>query len=144
MRHKYNLFASASCAHQWFLWSDRFEVTIHFSRAGFQIADVDNNRRAVFFGSKGDTRWTLDRLRSEIPATLNTRSIRDRAAMLNLLAESRPSVIIHTAAQPSHDSAASIPFDDFDANAVGTLNLLESHPPLLSEVAFHPQVDRST
>jgi len=51
--------------------------------------------------------------------------IRDRAAILGLLAGLRPDVIIHTAAQPSHDRAASIPFDDFDVNAVGTLNLLE-------------------
>jgi CDP-paratose 2-epimerase len=75
------------------------EVSIHFSRAGLQIADVDDNQRAVFFGSEGDIRWTVDRLRSEIPGYAQHKiDIRDRAAMLNLLAELRPSVIIHTAA----------------------------------------------
>jgi CDP-paratose 2-epimerase len=103
------------------------EVSIHFSGAGFQIAGVDNNQRAVFFGSEGDTRWSLGRLRSEIPGYAHHEiDIRDRAAILDLLAGLRPSVIIHTAAQPSHDRAASIPFDDFDVNAVGTLNLLEA------------------
>lgn len=103
------------------------EVSVHFSRAGFQIAGVDNNQRAVFFGAEGDTRWSLGRLRSEIPGYGHHEiDIRDRAAILDLLAGLRPSVIIHTAAQPSHDRAAAIPFDDFDVNAVGTLNLLEA------------------
>ena len=52
--------------------------------------------------------------------------IRDRPAVLKLVETLKPAVIIHTAAQPSHDLAASIPFDDFDVNAVGTLNLLEA------------------
>jgi CDP-paratose 2-epimerase len=51
--------------------------------------------------------------------------VRDRAGVLTLVEELRPAAIVHTAAQPSHDRAASIPFDDFDTNAVGTLNLLE-------------------
>jgi CDP-paratose 2-epimerase len=102
------------------------EVGIHFSRAGFRIAGVDNNQRAVFFGPDGDTRWTLNRLRTEIPGYAHHEiDIRDRTAILGLLAGLKPAVIVHTAAQPSHDRAASIPFDDFDVNAVGTLNLLE-------------------
>jgi len=52
--------------------------------------------------------------------------IRDRAAILTLVKHIRPHCIIHTAAQPSHDLAAQIPFDDFDTNATGTLNLLEA------------------
>jgi CDP-paratose 2-epimerase len=52
--------------------------------------------------------------------------IRDRQAVLKLVESLKPAVIIHTAAQPSHDLAAKIPFDDFDVNAVGTLNLLEA------------------
>lgn len=53
-------------------------------------------------------------------------NIRDRRRILQLIKEIRPDTIIHTAAQPSHDRAAAIPFDDFDTNAVGTLNLLEA------------------
>jgi CDP-paratose 2-epimerase len=52
--------------------------------------------------------------------------IRDRAGLLALLKSLRPSVIVHAAAQPSHDRAAAVPFDDFDTNAVGTMNMLES------------------
>ena len=54
------------------------------------------------------------------------RDIRDRGALLKLVAAIKPDVVVHTAAQPSHDRAAAIPFDDFDTNAVGTLNLLEA------------------
>jgi len=103
------------------------EVAIYFSRQGFRIAGVDNNQRAVFFGAEGDTRWSLDRLRNEIPGYDHRElDIRNRQAVLDLIAELRPNAIIHTAAQPSHDRAAAIPFDDFDVNAVGTLNLLEA------------------
>ncbi|MGH9638634.1 MAG: NAD-dependent epimerase/dehydratase family protein [Bryobacteraceae bacterium] len=103
------------------------EVSLYFGRNGFQIYGVDNNQRAVFFGPEGDTRWSLNRLRSNIAKyTHFDIDIRDRAGILGLIAEARPAVIIHTAAQPSHDRAAAIPFDDFDTNAVGTLNLLEA------------------
>ena len=101
------------------------EVSPHFSRAGFRIAGLDNNQRAVFFGPARDTSWILERLRTAIPGYQHySVDVRDRDAILRLAAELRPGVIIHTAAQPSHDRAAAIPFDDFD-NAVSTLNLLE-------------------
>jgi len=103
------------------------EVAIYFSRQGYRIAGVDNNQRAVFFGAEGDTRWSLARLRHEIPGYDHRElDIRNRQGVLDLIAELRPNAIIHTAAQPSHDRAAAIPFDDFDVNAVGTLNLLEA------------------
>jgi CDP-paratose 2-epimerase len=88
---------------------------------------VDNNQRAVSFGPQGDTRWNQQRLLKEIPSFIHHElDVRDRAGVHDLLKELRPSVIVHTAAQPSHDRAAAIPFDDFDTNAVGTLNLLEA------------------
>src|SRR5262245_10403280 len=103
------------------------EVTLYFSRKGFRIIGLDNNQRAIFFGPAGDTTWVLERLRSSIPGyTHHEVDIRNREAILKLVAEVQPSVIIHTAAQPSHDRAADIPFDDFEVNAVGTLNLLEA------------------
>lgn len=102
-------------------------MSLYFSRLGFQIAGLDNNQRAVFFGPAGDTAWVLERLRNSIPRYRHhSIDIRDRASILGLLVELQPDVIIHTAAQPSHDRAADIPFDDFDTNAVGTLNLLEA------------------
>src|SRR5690606_8543272 len=104
------------------------EVCTYFSRElGYTVHGVDNNQRAVFFGPQGDTRWNQQRLLHDLPGFVHHElDIRDRAGVLALLKEVRPSVIVHTAAQPSHDRAAAIPFDDFDTNAVGTLNLLEA------------------
>src|SRR5208282_3400905 len=103
------------------------EVSLHFSRLGFRIAGLDNNQRAVFFGPAGDTSWVLERLRASIPGyEHHSADIRGREVILRLIAQLKPAIIIHTAAQPSHDRAAAIPFDDFDVNAVGTLNLLEA------------------
>ena len=103
------------------------EVSLYFSRMGCLIHGIDNNQRAVFFGPQGDTRWNQARLVDEISGyTHHEIDIRDRAGIAGLVKEIRPAAIIHTAAQPSHDRAAAIPFDDFDTNAVGTLNLLEA------------------
>ncbi|MBI5902725.1 MAG: NAD-dependent epimerase/dehydratase family protein [Deltaproteobacteria bacterium] len=103
------------------------EVVLYFSRAGFEVHGADNNQRAVFFGPQGDTRWNQERLRKSVPGFRHHEiDIRDRQGIMALVAEVRPACIIHTAAQPSHDRAAAIPFDDFDTNAVGTLNLLEA------------------
>jgi len=103
------------------------EVCAHCADLGWAIHGVDNNQRAVFFGPQGDTRWNQQRLESSLPGFHHHElDIRDRAGVLALLNEVKPAAIVHTAAQPSHDRAAAIPFDDFDTNAVGTLNLLEA------------------
>ncbi len=103
------------------------EVCAYFSRHGMQVHGIDNNQRAVFFGPQGDTRWNQSRLEKTINNFVHHElDIRDRDGVLNLLREVRPDVIVHTAAQPSHDRAADIPFEDFDTNAVGTMNMLEA------------------
>jgi len=104
------------------------EVCHYFSRElGYEIHGVDNNQRAVFFGPQGDTRWNQQRLQGELKGFVHHElDIRDRQGVLKLIAEVRPDAIVHAAAQPSHDRAAAIPFDDFDTNAVGTLNMLEA------------------
>src|SRR5580704_7725436 len=104
------------------------EVCVYFARElGYTIHGVDNNQRAVFFGPQGDTRWNQQRLLRELPGFQHYElDIRDRAGVLALVRQLKPAAIVHTAAQPSHDRAAAIPFDDFDTNAVGTLNLLEA------------------
>ena len=103
------------------------EVCTHFSSCGWKVHGIDNNQRAVFFGSEGDTRWNQRRLQETLPRfTHHELDIRHREGVLELLEELRPDAVVHTAAQPSHDRAAAIPFDDFDTNAVGTLNLLEA------------------
>jgi CDP-paratose 2-epimerase len=104
------------------------EVCTFFARErGFRVHGVDNNQRAVFFGAQGDTRASQQRLARELAGFCHHElDVRDRSGILALIAEVRPDVIVHAAAQPSHDRAAAIPFDDFDTNAVGTLNLLEA------------------
>ena len=104
------------------------EVSMFFSKElGYSVHGVDNNQRAVFFGPSGDTRWNQKRLENSITDyTHHEIDIRDRKGVLDLLKLVKPSVIVHAAAQPSHDRAAAIPFDDFDTNAVGTLNMLEA------------------
>lgn len=104
------------------------EVSIHFATLGWQVHGIDNNQRAIFFGPQGDTRWNQNRIAEKLTTSFvhHEIDIRDRNAILALLKELKPDAIVHTAAQPSHDRAAAIPFDDFDTNAVGTLNLLEA------------------
>ncbi len=104
------------------------EVCTYFARElGFQVHGLDNNQRAVFFGPQGDTRWNQRRLQENLPGFVHHElDIRDRAGVLALVRQLKPAAIVHTAAQPSHDRAAAIPFDDFDTNAGGTLNLLEA------------------
>ncbi len=103
------------------------EVCAHFAAQGFCVHGLDNNQRAVFFGPEGDTRWNQHRLLRELRGFQHHEvDIRDRPAVLALVASIAPDAIVHAAAQPSHDRAAAIPFDDFDTNAVGTLNLLEA------------------
>ncbi len=103
------------------------EAVSFFDGLGWQVLGVDNNLRREFFGPEGDTTWNLNRLRE------NTRhlvhhdlDIRNREGILNLFKCERPDLVIHCAAQPSHDLARERPFDDFEVNATGTLNLLEA------------------
>ena len=113
------------------------EVCGYFSTQGWQIHGVDNNSRASFFGPSGDTRWNQHRLQSELSGFVHHEiDIRDRKDVLELVAAVRPEAIVHTAAQPSHDLAAKIPFDDFDTNAVGTLNLLQAARVSMPESVF--------
>ncbi|HEX4770010.1 MAG TPA: NAD-dependent epimerase/dehydratase family protein [Bryobacteraceae bacterium] len=103
------------------------EVCIFFAREGFSVTGIDSNHRAVFFGAEGDTTWSLGRLRRDIPQYRHEPiDIRDRDRVLDLIEELRPDLIVHTAAQPSHDRAAQIPFLDFEVNGLGTLHLLEA------------------
>ena len=103
------------------------EVVDYFCRLGSEVHGVDNNMRADFFGPEGDTRWNQARLAALYPTfTHHELDIRNRKGVAELVQVLRPTLLVHTAAQPSHDLAASRPFDDFDVNAVGSLNLLES------------------
>jgi len=99
----------------------------HFDKQGHHVIGVDNNMRQVFFGAQGDTTWNLERLRGATAKFEHVNlDIRDRAALDDLFKKNRFDLIVHCAAQPSHDKARDIPILDFEVNALGTLNLLEA------------------
>jgi CDP-paratose 2-epimerase len=103
------------------------ECVSFFESRGWDVYGIDNNMRKDFFGEDGDTSWNLKRLKAAAKNfTHYETDIRDRNAILELFDELKPDFIIHCAAQPSHDLAASRPFDDFDVNAMGTMNMLEA------------------
>ncbi|PKM98743.1 MAG: NAD-dependent epimerase [Elusimicrobia bacterium HGW-Elusimicrobia-3] len=103
------------------------EVADYFASKGHAIVGVDNNMRADFFGPGGDTSWRTEELKAKHKNFRHyATDLRDRASVLKLVEEIKPDAVVHSAAQPSHDLAASRPFDDFDVNAVGTLNMLEA------------------
>jgi CDP-paratose 2-epimerase len=113
------------------------EVALFLAGQGCLLHGVDNNQRAIFFGPQGDTRWNQERIARAIPNFVHHElDIRNRQEVLELINDVRPDAIVHTAAQPSHDRAAAIPFDDFDTNANGTLNLLEAARRACPEAPF--------
>ncbi len=114
-----------------------YEVCNYFSQKGWQVNGIDNNQRAVFFGDQGDTRWNQKRLEETLPGFKHFEiDIRSRNEIKEVIQFLKPDAIVHTAAQPSHDKAADIPFDDFDTNATGTLNLLEATRQYNTEIPF--------
>ncbi len=103
------------------------EAVERFDHQGHQVIGIDNNMRRVFFGPTGDTTWNLERLKKSTSRFEHRNlDIRDREGIATLFQEHRFDLIVHCAAQPSHDKAADIPLLDFDVNAVGTMNLLEA------------------
>jgi len=103
------------------------EAVEHFDRQDHRVIGVDNNMRQVFFGAQGDTIWNLNRLKRSTTNFQHVNlDIRDRKALDELFKSNRFELIVHCAAQPSHDKARDIPILDFEVNALGTLNLLEA------------------
>ncbi|MFN8546108.1 MAG: NAD-dependent epimerase/dehydratase family protein [Candidatus Binatia bacterium] len=113
------------------------EAVVWLDGQGHEVLGIDNNMRRDFFGPGGDTTWVLERLRATTRRFRHVPGdIRDRPSMFALWDEFRPDAVIHCAAQPSHDLAATRPLDDFDVNAVGTLNLLEATRRFAPEAVF--------
>ena len=98
-----------------------------FAKKEFEIIGVDNNMREYFFGKEASTKWSVAELKKLIPKYQHKNiDIRDNKKIEDLFKENKFDLIIHTAAQPSHDWAAKEPFTDFSVNANGTLVLLEN------------------
>lgn len=92
---------------------------------GWDVVGIDNDMRQRFFGPAGTTKPAVEELRRTFPNYRHVAlDIRHRQRVRALFKVERPDFIIHTAAQPSHDKAASIPYEDFDVNALGTMNVL--------------------
>jgi CDP-paratose 2-epimerase len=106
------------------------EAVRHFAELGLDVVGIDNDMRAQFFGPEASTAWNVLRLTSEIgdAYTHYDTDIRDRDALDGIFGRYGRdiAVVIHTAAQPSHDWAVRDPYTDFDVNAVGTLNVLQN------------------
>ncbi len=99
----------------------------HWDKLGADVVGIDNDMRKEFFGAQGSTRWNLERLQKDTKRFEHVSiDIRDREALADLFRKHAFELIIHCAAQPSHDKAKDIPLIDFDVNAGGTINLLES------------------
>jgi len=113
------------------------EAVEYFDRQGHHVVGADNNMRRVFFGPPGDTLWNLERLKRITQRfTPTALDIRDREGVKAMFREHRFDLIIHCAAQPSHDKAADIAMLDFEVNALGTVNLLEAARQHCREAAF--------
>jgi len=114
--------------------------TVHFfAEEGLQVVGIDNDMRRVFFGDEASTSWNRAKMQEEIPGYIHaSEDIRDKNAMERLFSEYGNDIklIIHTAAQPSHDWAARDPFVDFTVNANGTLVLLEMTRRYSSKAVF--------
>jgi CDP-paratose 2-epimerase len=105
------------------------EASRFFTAKGFKVVGIDNDMRSEFFGKEASTRWNRLKLERELPGYVHRElDIRDAGAMDAIFREfsSDVKLVVHTAAQPSHDWAAKDPFKDFGVNATGTLNLLEA------------------
>jgi CDP-paratose 2-epimerase len=103
------------------------EIVDLLSKDFNHVFGIDNNLRKYFFGNQGDVKHRERSLKKKIKNyTHFNLDIRERNKIFNLVKKIKPFAIIHCAGQPSHDLAAKIPFDDFETNANGTLNLLEA------------------
>lgn len=113
------------------------EAVEYYEQAGHHVIGVDNNMRAEFFGHQGDTLWNLKRLKESTQNFVHYGiDIRDRQALFELFSGQVFDLIIHCAAQPSHDKACQIPLLDFEVNALGTVNLLEATRKYSPEAVF--------
>lgn len=113
------------------------EAVSYFDERGWEVYGIDNNMRSNFFGTGGDTSRILEQLAGSTRRFAHfDQDIREREEVFEIVQEVRPELILHAAAQPSHDLASHRPFEDFEVNAVATLNLLEAARQVCPESPF--------
>ncbi len=105
------------------------EAAKFFASQGFRIVGIDNNMRQYFFGRNASTEWNKQKLQEKLENNYihYQIDIRDHAKVEEIFKKHQFDIIIHTAAQPSHDWAAKEPLTDFSVNALGTMILLENY-----------------
>lgn len=113
------------------------EAVYFFANKGFDIYGIDNDMRAYFFGEDSSTKWKIDEIENNLPKYHHFNfDIRNRDRLDELFKAEKFDLIIHTAAQPSHDWASKEPITDFEVNALSTLNLLEMYRKYCPEAVF--------
>lgn len=113
------------------------EAVRFFSKLGFKIIGIDNDARKYFFGTSASTSWNKRKLKKEIEGYIHHDvDIRNQKKIEEIFKNNSIDLIIHTAAQPSHDWAAKEPLTDFTINALGTLILLEAYRKFTPEAVF--------
>lgn len=114
------------------------EAAKFFADKGFEIIGIDNDMRSYFFGKEASTDWNRQKVEKQLKGkyTHYTADIRDNAAIAKIFKQHKFDVIIHAAAQPSHDWAAREPLTDFTVNANGTLVILENMRQHCPEAVF--------
>lgn len=113
------------------------EACLFYAKQGYDVVGIDNDMRAYFFGQNSSTKSKAAHLQRNISNfKLYNVDIRDYDAISKIFSKYKPAVVIHTAAQPSHDWAANEPFTDFSVNASGTLNLLEATRNYANDAVF--------
>ena len=116
------------------------EATKFFANEGFYVVGIDNDMRKYFFGNEASTEWNKNKLENELGKKYSHHNVDirnfDQLKKIFHKYNSDIKLVIHTAAQPSHDWAAKEPFTDFTVNANGTLNMLEATRQICNETPF--------
>ncbi|MDD5528270.1 MAG: NAD-dependent epimerase/dehydratase family protein [Patescibacteria group bacterium] len=113
------------------------ETVKFFHEKGFEVVGIDNNMREYFFGPEASTKWSVDYLRENLLSYRHfVADIRDDKAIEKIFQNNKFDLIVHTAAQPSHDWAAKEPFTDFGVNSQGTLVMLENFRKYAPDAVF--------
>jgi CDP-paratose 2-epimerase len=112
-------------------------IAEHYLKLGLRVIGIDDDSRRRFFGESAGTSWRISQLEENFRNFTNFKTnIADKSALFEICSQVEPHLVVHAAAQPSHDFAAKNVYTDFEANAIGTLNMLEASRKFFPEVNF--------